>query len=1094
MGNTKLTKRKKLKYTHCSKGLKGLKEFNGGSKLNFEYYVNDINNALKKYKIVYIERQKKLLYLCNNLIIEINNKKNSINNRFKVHSYSNKYNISRYSTLINREFYQNIFKKYLINIIQLFDETNFTNIQEILKNIARELHFFNNDNRYDEEKNKVINNDFKAFESYTVDDVVKPEDLKNSIISNLSELRNIINIKISDNKQDKKEDSFDITSITNNLNIITDDINSWVIPEWQDILLSTFENEINNIKSVYNEPSKTKTNNEYYMEYVNEINEYLLMDKSGLKTGNKKTSNELASILNVLLEDISSLPETNNSKSDKEDFLNRVVLIIKKNLFKLVRKNYLTSIGNIEDLQQIIKNQIADLHKLIEKYGDKRNSIKIDETVTKSEPQTPSTKSLADTIKQTLKDLGATSKPSSPPSQPNNSSIRNSPPPPPIMPAPPVQVKPSSEVIKDDPDNQSQKTNYSTTSSMKVNTGTIQSTANTQPLFNSQSSFNSQFVPPSIPNTPPGTQIVENTSLPTQQSVALVSQPKPPQQTYWDPFNPNDKRLIDGKPTLLLTNGGLEGTVTTPKFSSVSSIKSTSSLYKDGSHLKPNHRFTELSTQGGKLNKNCNKHIKTSQQNQIKHNYKVCSYITDVEGNMTFFDKYVNISKIVGWVNDKKDRLKFKKDDSMFVYGGDTQDKGDNDVRFVNLLLKFKEDYPDRVIFIIGNRDANKLRFPSELFENYTDEKAFLKKYNNFPYWGEKESRVTLKNYLKKNNFKLNIKNRLKYILKHTMGCKDDSFERRRRELSIILKKDINSVKDEDVVSSFLNSVMPIPKNVNSSNDNYMLKYLINGKIAHIFGKHIFVHGSINEKNIGYVPKSKENIEDINIWVDKLNQWFHKELIEYIKNPKYGGISKKRKACSIIDYSIPSVSATTNKSVVYSDNLKDGNGYPKNKKVIKQLNKSGIYSIISGHKPHGDCPLVIRDKNLIALSADISYSNANYLKEKNKISDDIRGKAVCEVLLYFNGDIKVHGILANNRKYNYIIKNSKNKKEEKLGKQCSCSRSDSITNYKEYIGMQLNNKYWVKNVIKDKFLISFGKGFDIFEKWISLKELKQLLK
>ena len=35
----------------------------------------------------------------------------------------------------------------------------------------------------------------------------------------------------------------------------------------------------------------------------------------------------------------------------------------------------------------------------------------------------------------------------------------------------------------------------------------------------------------------------------------------------------------------------------------------------------------------------------------------------------------------------------------------------------------------------------------------------------------------------------------------------------------------------------------------------------------------------------------KKNIEDINEWVNKLNEWFHKELSEYIKNPKSGGIS-----------------------------------------------------------------------------------------------------------------------------------------------------------------------------------------------------------
>ena len=37
--------------------------------------------------------------------------------------------------------------------------------------------------------------------------------------------------------------------------------------------------------------------------------------------------------------------------------------------------------------------------------------------------------------------------------------------------------------------------------------------------------------------------------------------------------------------------------------------------------------------------------------------YKVCGYVTDVEGNMDYFNKYVKISKILEWTNDKKNRL-----------------------------------------------------------------------------------------------------------------------------------------------------------------------------------------------------------------------------------------------------------------------------------------------------------------------------------------------------------------------------------------------------------------------------------------------------
>jgi hypothetical protein len=480
--------------------------------------------------------------------------------------------------------------------------------------------------------------------------------------------------------------------------------------------------------------------------------------------------------------------------------------------------------------------------------------------------------------------------------------------------------------------------------------------------------------------------------------------------------------------------------------------------------------------------------IKISNQ---KSKYKVCTYITDVEGNMDYFNKYVNISKVIEWTSEKKNRLKFRNDDSIFIYGGDTQDRGDSDIRFVNILLKFKEDYPERVIFIIGNRDANKLRIPSELSEKYSDAQNFLKKYDSYPYWEDKAIRVTLRKYLKDNNYDLNVKNRLKYIIERTMD-NNDGFEKRRNELSIILKKNISKISDNDVISSFLNSVLPKPKNAIQTNDNYMLKYLMQGQLIYIFGEHIFVHGAINEKNIGKIPKNKNTIEDINVWAKELNNWFHKELKEYMNNPKDGGITKKRKAHNIIDYVVPG--DNNDISVVYANNLRNGNGVPINKKVIEQLNKYGIRNIITGHKPHGDCPLIIRDRNLKAISADTSYSNINYLKnvKKNNVNNvnnvnnivDKRGKAVSEVLLYSNGDVRIHGILADNSKYGYIIK--KNNESTSSGSSSASSAS--------YIGLQLNNKYWVKNVKKDKYLISYGKGFDIDEKWINIEELKKLLK
>jgi hypothetical protein len=435
----------------------------------------------------------------------------------------------------------------------------------------------------------------------------------------------------------------------------------------------------------------------------------------------------------------------------------------------------------------------------------------------------------------------------------------------------------------------------------------------------------------------------------------------------------------------------------------------------------------------------------------------------------------------------------------MFVFGGDCQDRGIGDIRFVNLLLNFKSEYPNRVEFIIGNRDANKIRISSELSEKIyatgvADRKAeskYLAKYDNFPYWVNKSERITLRTYLNDNNFKIDAVSRLKYILDYTMGS-NDSFDKRRKELSIILNKSPDLISDNDIVASFLNSVSPNPKNIKNTNDNYMLKYLKSGKIAYIFGEHIFVHGAINKNNIGYIPNNKNIVDDVDKWVSGLNKWFQKDLKEYMANPEYGGISKKRKGYKIIDYAVPS----DNKTVVYSDNLKNGNGQYINAKVIKYLNKGGIHSIISGHRPHGDCPLVLRSKKLTAVSADTSYSKKGH---RSKWGIDNRGNAVSEVLLYLNGDIQIHGILQDNQKYDYIIKNKEIKPTVPVVPVKPVKPDKRAPKYDKYIGLQLKNNYWVKNVKYDKnsknskYLISHAKGFEYDDKWITEADMLKLL-
>ena len=434
----------------------------------------------------------------------------------------------------------------------------------------------------------------------------------------------------------------------------------------------------------------------------------------------------------------------------------------------------------------------------------------------------------------------------------------------------------------------------------------------------------------------------------------------------------------------------------------------------------------------------------------------VCGYLSDVEGNLDYFERYLARSEILEWEDAAKSKLKFKRSDAMFVFGGDSQDKGIGDIRFTKLLLALKEEYPDRVEFIIGNRDANKLRLASELQEECINDAAVLTD-SSFPYWDAAEKRVTPQMFLDKNPVdnggrENTAANRLRYILKHTMGA-DGAFERRREELSIIRKCGKEAVSDEDVVESYRNEVDPAKEG-----DNFMLKYLQQGKLAYVFGDHLFVHGAVSGTNVGTVPGSTERIERVEEWVEALNAWCREEVAAFESDPYSGKNGRDRKGSGLMDYGVPGGNGGA--TVVYSHNLNNGNGEHIAPAVRWYLESNGIKSVITGHQPHGDCPLVIRSGQLTAISADTSYSQMGH---KSAWGVDNRGDAVCEVMLYADGGSEVHGVLADGSNVRY-----------RLG---GAGGGD------KFVGRQLNSGYWVKakkeGAEGPEYVLCLGEGFKL---------------
>lgn len=114
-----------------------------------------------------------------------------------------------------------------------------------------------------------------------------------------------------------------------------------------------------------------------------------------------------------------------------------------------------------------------------------------------------------------------------------------------------------------------------------------------------------------------------------------------------------------------------------------------------------------------------NKKVSFSTFSQQNQNILI-GYVTDLEGNLEFWNNYIDISNVL--YRDEANKIKLY-ENCHFVFGGDVCDRGTGDLRILNDLINLKDTYPDRVHLILGNRDINKLRIPFSI-----SKKVLLKK------------------------------------------------------------------------------------------------------------------------------------------------------------------------------------------------------------------------------------------------------------------------------------------------------------------------------------------------------------------------------
>jgi len=245
------------------------------------------------------------------------------------------------------------------------------------------------------------------------------------------------------------------------------------------------------------------------------------------------------------------------------------------------------------------------------------------------------------------------------------------------------------------------------------------------------------------------------------------------------------------------------------------------------------------------------------------------AFITDVEGNLDFLLQSVSLSPLLTYTAAGSLNFVCPDGPDCFVFGGDVGDKGPYDVTLCKMFVDFKNRYPSRVFLILGNRDLNKLRYTAELGPD--DMKIDAASIPG-PHWDP--NAMTLASYLAAHNVPDSRPNRLKYMLEHTLGCKN-TFEHRRTEMARLLSRDVDGITDEEVTEHIVEDV----------ERGALSEFLDKGQIAVRLGDTMFVHGAIDDRTAGFIPNHDTKfevpkvrsegriVEGVDEWIREINEY-----------------------------------------------------------------------------------------------------------------------------------------------------------------------------------------------------------------------------
>jgi len=496
----------------------------------------------------------------------------------------------------------------------------------------------------------------------------------------------------------------------------------------------------------------------------------------------------------------------------------------------------------------------------------------------------------------------------------------------------------------------------------------------------------------------------------------------------------------------------------------------------------------------------------------------VVSFLTDVEGDISYFDRFVKRSKVLS-VDEATGEI-ILLPNSHLVFGGDAVDRGGYDLACLERLNDLKRRYSENVHFVFGNRDINKLRISQEL--GPPGSSPTTPKHRGC-YWLKGREIVGDPDL---DNVPSDEVERLQWILQRTMGS-PDAFRGRKREL----EERGEDSSDAAVVESYRKECWP---------EGEMGRYLRQCDIAVNIGPLLFVHAALPKP-----PEVSEEFSGVNAlpflqngnqgdgrgskcgsveqWIDELNIFGKREISNWSENIErfpmndgqwstQGGFQGGEFGGDLIQYGMGWNSKREKiPTVCYASWLSGGNPNVWEGEATAtfmgeffQNSTTPIKVVCCGHQPHGDTPLPMKfsgKNDEFVITCDTSYSgDVEYIgddgivnKGRSEVNWNGRGDhAVAEVL--FSLDDKndlvsttVHGILADGEtEYEYGIMDDSlvgyNATADDFGDDAIVSVDDKEVN-------DARQTWFVKGTIGGgRYIGTFAKGWKVWNKILKIKE------